>query len=262
MFLYKTQPRTPTHNSIINLDTKERLLKMLMDNINHRDNKHGDMSTLVTDASVVDALLSQQGYQNILVLPSKIDGRLRDTKYRPIGSAGDHLLPVIHETMESEGKMYVALPEEHVYRKAYEASGVSIIEVDNFYKLGGHLPRFKSDVKFDAVVLLGTAGESGDGKYQVNDIKKKLVKHCTEDFDLIDLYRSGQRQLKGKEKDLPTTEQVHRFVSCVNTPRKIYHSLTMVMPLRLLNNRKRKENLIYFRLGENIQNVNKYYRVF
>lgn len=262
MFLYKTQPRTPTHNSIINLDTKERLLKMLMDNIDHRDNKHGDMSTLVSDASIVDGLLSQQGYKNILVLPSKIDGRLRDPRYRPIGSAGDHLLPVIHETMESEGKMYVALPEEHLYRKVYEAAGVSIINTDNFYKLGGHLPRFKSDVKFDAVVLLGTAGESGEGKYQVKDIKKKLAKHCTEDFDLIDLYRSGKRQLKGGTKDLPTTEQVHRFVSCVNTPKKIYNPKTFIMPHRILNTSKRKENLLYFRLGENIQNVNKYYRVF
>ena len=262
MFLYKTQPRNPTHNSIINLDTKERLLNMLMDNIDHRDNKHGDVNTLVTDASVVDGLLSQQGYKNILVLPSKVTGRLRDTRYRPIGSAGDHLLPVIHETMQAEGKMYVALPEEHLYRKAYEEVGVSIIEVDNLYKLGGHLPRFKTDVKFDAVVLLGTVGESGDGKYQVNDIKKKLAKHCTEDFDLIDLYRSGQRQLKGNEKDLPTTEQVQRFVSCVNSPRKLYHPVTGLTPHRILNSLKRKELLLYFRLGENIKNVNKFYRVF
>ena len=137
MLLYRTHPTSSTTNSIINLSKKEELVTKLCEGINHRDSKEADIVSLVTDASIVDAMVSSGDYINVLVLPSPItQERLRNTMYQAIGNAGDMLFPIIHNLTGGKSRLYVGLPEEgHLYKELWEDYGVETIPMENWFTL-------------------------------------------------------------------------------------------------------------------------------
>ena len=262
MLLYKTQPKDDTHNHLINMSAKERLVESLMEGINHRDNKNMDVSTLVTDASVVDGLIAQGCYENILFVTSPIrNPRLRSSYYQPIDNAGDLLTPVVHVANESAGKAYVTVPNEgHMYSKVYKNWDIPIVQMEEHFEVGSAVTvRLNTSVKFDAVVLLGCGG-SGH-KHNISDVKKKFARYCTEDFTLIDVYRKGSRTIRGETLDL--TQEIKRYITCVNALQPLYNNFLKV-PLQLLitGQKKQKEWSMYYRLGDNISRINEFYRVY
>lgn len=262
MLLYKTQPKNDTHNHLINMSAKEKLVSSLMEGINHRDNKNMDVSTLVTDASVIDGMIAQGCYENILFVTSPIrNDRLRSRRYQPIDNAGDLLTPVVHVANESAGKAHVTITSDgHLYSKVYKNWDIPMIPIENHYEVGSPVTvRLKTSVKFDAVVLLGCAG-SGH-KHNLADVKKQFAKYCTKDFTLIDVHRKNSRTIRGKRLDL--TQQIKRYITCVNALQPLYNQ-NLKVPLQLLitGEKKAKEWSMYYRLGDNIQNINEFYRVY
>jgi len=198
MILYRTQPRNSEQNTIVDLKTKETMMSTIRDGIpkfNGRVTKFSDITTLLTDASLVDGMLATSGYQNILVVTSFESNQytqLRDRNYRPIKSAGDHLLPIVHSVNETHGNIYVAEPKMgSIFTPLYEKYDINIIPVDSCFKIDSTF-KIKTDVKFDAVVLLGSESLQ-NGKFSATDVKAKFAKYCTEDFDLIDVYRGDTK---------------------------------------------------------------------
>ena len=270
MLLYRTQPKNVTDSNIINLETKKQLLRSVREVVRRHGNRYmqdTDVMSLMVDGCIVDGMLTLSGYQNILVVTSFEDGsytdRLRDRRYRPIKSAGDHMLPIIHKVNESEGNIYVtkARNSENYYTKLYDEFGIQSIEVDSYFRLEEDF-KTRTDVKFDAVVLLGSESYK-KGKFSSKDIRAKFAKYCTEDFDLIDVYRSDRRKITGGTKSIDT--QRNRMVENVNTPRKLYDANTGINRDNFNEDVRdvfMREKLMYIRLANNLETMNEYYRVF
>ena len=260
MLLYRTQPKNATDFNIINLTTKENMWREISGN-------REDITTLITDGSVVDGMLTLSGYQNILVVTSfessDYTGKLRDYRYRPIKSAGDHMLPLVHKFNESEGNLYVTKVRnsKNFYTDLYDRFDIASVDVDSYFRLDGDL-KMKTDVKFDAVVLLGSESYK-KGKFNASEVKKKFAKYCVNDFDLIDVYRNDRRTLKGGTKSIDT--QRDTMIELVNTPDKLYDARTGI-------NRRyfdeafgdvfMRHKLMYLRLANNLATMNEYYKVF
>jgi hypothetical protein len=72
MLLYRTQPKNSTQNSIIHALTKKELMSDLglISRFKNKKLKQADLIPLVTDASIIDGLITCGGYSNILVVTS------------------------------------------------------------------------------------------------------------------------------------------------------------------------------------------------
>lgn len=264
MLLYKTQPQSDTQNTIINLALKEKLVRSLAVKFRGQRIEYNDAVTLLTDAGIIDGLITQCGYMNILVLPSFVDDeykKLRDRNYRPINSAGDHLLPIVHMANESKGKMTVALPKNQktYLRGLYETWGVNVVESESLFKIDQDF-RVNTKETYDCVVLLG-CGATQKGKFKIEDVKKRLRKYTIPNFTLIDVYRNvpAVRTITGGTEDIST--RVERMIECVNTPNKVYDKTTRINPKAdyMLFARQK---LMMYRLALNLEKVNEYYRVY
>jgi hypothetical protein len=269
MFLYRSQPKNVTDSNIINLETKRVLKRRVIETQSRYNNKritNEDVVALMTDGSVLDGMLTLSGYQNILVVTSFENNtydRLRDRNYRPIKSAGDHMLPIVHKTNESEGNIYVTKVRnsENYYAKLYEEFDIPFVDVDSCFRIDQDF-KIKTDVKFDAVVLLGCESYK-KGKFNKSDIKAKFAKYCTDDFDLIDVYRGDRRNIIGGTKSIDT--QLSRMIETVNTPRKVYDVKDRIVTRDFdeeFGDVYMKQKLAYLRLGLNIEYMNEYYKVF
>lgn len=265
MLLYKTQPKDTTTSNIINKATKDSLMESLslISSFNNKRVEYNDFVTLVTDASLLDGLLTSTGYQNILVVTSFEDSkydRLRDRNYRAVKSAGDHLLPFVHKINESDGNMVVTMPvgADNYMRPLIDEMGIDTIDIDSYWRIDQDF-KIKTDVKFDAVVLLGCEA-SISGKYKANDIKAKFAKYCTGNFDLIDVNRNTQRALTGGTFT-GIEEHIKRMIDCVNTPNKLYYHRSRIDPTAPYMKNLR-QMLMYYRLGINIETVNEWYKVY
>lgn len=263
MFLYRSQPKTPDTNNIINLDTKETILREIRDLMKFRGKSphRNDLTTLFTDGCVLDGMITLAGYENILVVTSFEDSnytRLRDRNYRPVNSAGDHMLPIVHKLNGSSGNMYVTKVTggDSFFTKLYDHYGIASVPCNSYFKLDGDL-KIKTDVKFDAVVLLGCDSYK-KGKFSAKDIKAKFAKYCTEDFDLIDVYRNKGRTLKGGTKSIDLVK--NDLIEAVNTPVKIYDFGDRLNLDRDWSHTRQK--LQYFRLVLNFEHMDEYYRVY
>ena len=256
MLLYKSQPKTAIVNNIVNLNAKRQLLDTLQEELLKFRGKKYDAQTLtslVTDASIIDAALVLGGYENILVVTSFNESeykRLRDYRYRAIKSAGDHLLPIIHKMNNSHGNMTVTYSK--FFDSLYSKYDINVSKSDEF-RIDGDF-RIRSQDKFDAVVLLGCES-SVKGKYQSEKVKAKFARYCTDNFHLIDIYRNDFRKINGRSKDI--TNVKNRIVNIVNTPKVIFQGKKLVdVP------NKTKDQLTYERLVDNITNLQNYYRVY
>ena len=225
-----------------------------------------DFITLFTDGCVLDGMLTLAGYDNILVVTSFEDNnyeRLRDRNYRPVNSAGDHMLPIIHKLNRSHGNIYVTkvLNGDSFYSKLYEQYGIKTVKSNSYFKIDDDL-KLKTDVKFDAVVLLGCESYK-TGKFSIKEVKSKFAKYCTDDFDLIDVYRGDHRKITGGTQSIDT--QLNRMIEIVNTPRKIYNVKDRINMADFnveLGDVYMKQKLAYLRLALNIETINEYYKVF
>ena len=207
MFLYRTHPTSLTTNSVVNLNEKEKLKERLCEGINHRDTEEDDIISLVTDASVVDAMVSTGEYGNILVLPTPIvQERLRDTMYQPIGNAGDMLFPIIHRVTGGRGNVFIGLPEgqDHLYKNVWEEYNIPILPMDNWFNLDRNIDiKTPPYMKFDAVVLLGCKHSLKTGTFKSEDIRKRLSSVINDRSVLIDVNRKGsERKITGKMEDI------------------------------------------------------------
>jgi len=268
MLLYRTQPRDDVHNNIINLNKKEDLINNVGVKFKRRKITSNDATALLTDASVIDGLITSGGYENILVVTSFEDrhyDELRDRIYRPVNSAGDHYLPIVHKVNESAGNMVVTMTKnaDNYMKPLYEQYEVPTVEAESYFRLDEDF-RIKTSTKFDCVVLLGCEA-SRKGTHKVSDIKKKFSKYCTSDFDLIDVYRNDARKISGGTQDI--SSHVERMVECVNTPKRMYDKKNRIIRsaeskvfafYRLFPTRQ----LLYYRLVLNLENANEYYKVY
>jgi hypothetical protein len=151
--------------------------------------KDDDIVDMITDASIMSAMILTGDYKNVLVVTSS----------NPTHSEGDHLIPAIHKFNYGVGKMSVTTPKrlENRFGGLYEDLDVDIVEVDSFYHLGQDKVRMNHDGEpFDAVVLLGNESLT-NSKHKLHEIKAVFSPHCTEVFDLIDIYRGSDRTLQG-----------------------------------------------------------------
>lgn len=271
MLLYRTQPRDDINSNIINLSKKERLIDSVVDlRFKRRKITSNDAITLLTDASVIDGLITSAGYQNILVVTSFEDknyGALRDRIYRPINSAGDHYLPIVHKVNESAGNMVVTMTKngDNYLKPLYEKYDIPTIESESYFRIDQDF-RIKTDIKFDCVVLLGCEA-SKKGTHGINAIKKRFSEFCTPDFDLIDVYRyqNKDRRINGTIQDI--SSHVERMVECVNTPKRVFNKKKRIIrsdESKVFTFYKLfpKQQLLYYRLVLNLENINKYYKVY
>lgn len=238
MLLYRTHPTSKTTNTVTNLRDKEEFVTSLSDNIDHSDNDFDTITALVTDASVLDAMISLGNYENILVLPTPIDQeRLVDDKqtslpfgaigkvgksYTPIGNAGDMLFPVVHNFVGGKGNVYVGLPEEgHLYKRVWEDYNVNILPMSNWFTLDRKIG-IETDIVFDAVVLLGCKHSHKTGGFNSEDIKGNLKGVIHENTHLIDVNRElSKRDINGKKQDISDNKTT--FIQNINSTQSIYN---------------------------------------
>ncbi|MAI05264.1 MAG: hypothetical protein CMA07_06090 [Euryarchaeota archaeon] len=267
MLLYKTQPKNSVESTVINLSTKEKIVNDIRESIpkfQGKETKVSDVTTMVTDASILDALLAVSEYENILVVPSFENSdytRLRDRNYRSERSAGDHLLPIIHAINESHGKLYVAQPRVgNIFSDLYEKYNVNIIHSDSWFKVDGSF-HMETDIKFDCVVLLGNEGYK-KGNYNGGEVKRKFEKYCRGHFEMVDVYRGNLRSLQGGRS--ADKQVIDRVINAVNTPKPIYkpQAVKYISKPMMSTIRHGKDRLLYLRLAVNLAHCDKWYKVY
>ena len=268
MILYRTQPKNPQENVIVNIGTKQKLISDIRECVSrykNKDTSHTDIITMVTDASIVDGMIASSGYDNILVLPSFRDDqytRLTGPDFIPEKSVGDHILPIVHERSGSQGNIYVAQPKVgNFFNELYEKCEINLIDIDEWFVVDSIAFRIKTNIKFDAVVLLGNESYK-KGKFKACDVKKKFAKYCTEDFDLIDVYRGSCRQLTGPKRNID--REVDRLIRTINNTTRIYHTNVNINEeflddVGIVGN---SDRLLYEHLLTNIQTIKDWYSVY
>jgi hypothetical protein len=267
MLLYKTQPKNSVENTVIPLSTKEKIvgdIRKCIPSYNGKHTKVNDVTSMVTDASILDAMIAVSGYENILVVPSFENNdypKLRDGRYRPIRSAGDHLFPIVHTVNETHGNIYVAQPKlGNIFDDLYAMYDINVIHCDSWFKIDGSFHLAENDApKFDAVVLLGNEGYK-EGSFNPQAVKAKFARHCTDDFQLVDAYRGTLRRLTGTPKSRDNS--INRVINAINTPNRIYTPKLLLLPEfkdKLVNT---KDELLYRRLAHNIESINEWYKVY
>lgn len=208
MILYKQQPQGIVDGVIRNRYFDVSQKTEILDGIRSKFTALGetlryrDITALITDAASIDAMLAVSGYNNILVVTSYQKSEypsLTTEDNTPVKSAGDHLLPIVHKLNESIGNMYVATPRNSsdLMTKLYDQYAIPKVTIDSEYKLDVPVT-IQSDIKFDAVVLLG-CGAYKKGNFAAKDIKKNFSKYCTPEFDLIHIDREHTALIEGKE---------------------------------------------------------------
>lgn len=254
MLLYKAQPvgfiddkftsrlvsRTEKHELVENIKTHTRL-------------DYKNLVNMITQASLIDAMIVAGNYKNILVVTSIETSDLTNI------SAGDHLFPIVHKVNKSIGEIYVTTPRSSnsVYTKMYNAFDINSIQCDACFTLDDKSFKIRTNVKFDAVVLLGTIsrlkGKSLNGKI----VKKLFEPYCETTFDLIDVYRGNTRMLVGGKStsqnfelmrsiihDSRVHEDKRSYFEICNTTNQINHIIdhyrNLVDNLKLI-----ESNLIY-----------------
>ena len=165
MIRYRTQPMGYVDGEFKSVINNRQRKKDLLANIREyiRDLKDDEVVDLISDASVMSAMILAGDYKNILVVTSS----------NPTHSEGDHLIPVIHKFNYGVGKMSVTTPKrlENRFGGLYEDLDVDMVEVDSFYHLGQDKIRLKHKGEpFDAVVLLGNESLT-NGKHKLHEIK-------------------------------------------------------------------------------------------
>lgn len=209
MFLVKQQPRgydpdtKTTFGSFYSVASKIDIFIKMRDNlkeITKRDYGFNGIASLMSDGAIIDGVVSVNGYQNILVVTSFEDSlypRLI-TDESPTMSSGDHMFPIIHKLNESDGNLYVTQVKNSnsAYQKLYDTYGVQSIRSESVFRLDQPF-KLNTDIKFDAVVILGSEAK---GKHSINAVKEKFSKYCTDTFDLIDVYRGNSRIITGRSK--------------------------------------------------------------
>ena len=267
MLLYRCQPISSDQSLIVNLGRKRQLFNAVSEGLSSYKNKSlhpNDHTSLITDASVLAGLISLSGYENVLVVTSFVDKDYDNVvkNHRPHKSAGDHLLPIVHEIVQAKSNMYVTKVKNSVnwFDSIYESTGVKTLDVDAPFKLDGDF-KIKTDVKFDAVVLLGCDAYK-KGKFQAVDIKSKFVRYCTPEFDMIDVYRHGNdnRKVSGRRKN--STKIAATMFQSVNTPKKIIDKTTRNQVRNELEMPNMRSIILYNRLAVNVIDIDKWYRVY
>lgn len=267
MFLYRTQPKSTTETNIINLKRKQEMMHELLVasryKSNHTQRKRNDFITLFTDGCLLDGMLTLSGYDNILVVTSFEDknyDRLRDRTQRPVNSAGDHMFPIVNSLNGSHGNVYVtSVPNgDSFFTHLYDHYNINTVDCDSYFKVDNDFKLRNTNVKFDAVVLLGCESMK-KGNFRAKDVKAKFSKYCVEDFDMIDVYRGDRRTLTGGTKSITNTR--NKMIECVNTPMRVYDEKTRINKVANVWNHMRQE-LQYMRLTMNIESMEKYYRVY
>lgn len=175
-----------------------------------------ELMSLTTEAAILDAILLQKRYENILVVSSHKDDshNVTNPNFTPYKNMGHHFLPIINKLNLTENNMYVAQVDNvnNMFTKLYETYGIETIRMTEDYNLNAKKIRLSTDVKFDAVVLLGIEGLK-KGKFQSKDIRETFAPYCVnsafEDFDLIDLYVGDDRTLQ------PTPDIQETFINSV-----------------------------------------------
>ena len=191
MIRYRTQPMGYVDGEFTSVINNYQRKKDILANIREylKAPKDDDIVDMITDASIMSAMILTGDYKNVLVVTSS----------NPTHSEGDHLIPAIHKFNYGVGKMSVTTPKrlENRFGGLYEDLDVDIVEVDSFYHLGQDKVRMNHDGEpFDAVVLLGNESLT-NSKHKLHEIKSVFSPHCTEVFDLIDIYRGSDRTLQG-----------------------------------------------------------------
>jgi hypothetical protein len=191
MIRYRTQPMGYVDGEFTSVINNYQRKKDILANIREylKAPKDDDIVDMITDASIMSAMILTGDYKNVLVVTSS----------NPTHSEGDHLIPAIHKFNYGVGKMSVTTPKrlENRFGGLYEDLDVDIVEVDSFYHLGQDKVRINHDGEpFDAVVLLGNESLT-NSKHKLHEIKAVFSPHCTEVFDLIDIYRGSDRTLQG-----------------------------------------------------------------
>jgi hypothetical protein len=191
MIRYRTQPMGYVDGEFTSVINNYQRKKDILANIREylKAPKDDDIVDMITDASIMSAMILTGDYKNVLVVTSS----------NPTHSEGDHLIPAIHKFNYGVGKMSVTTPKrlENRFGGLYEDLDVDIVEVDSFYHLGQDKVRMNHDGEpFDAVVLLGNESLT-NSKHKLHEIKAVFSPHCTEVFDLIDIYRGSDRTLQG-----------------------------------------------------------------
>ena len=190
MIRYRTQPMgyvDGEFKSILNNhERKKEIVKKVSEYIKL---PHEEVVDLITDASIMDAMILTGDYKNILIV----------TTTNLTNENGDHLIPVIHKFNYGVGNISVTQPKlyENKLGGLYQDFDIDVVEVDTFFHLGQDKLRMKHKGEpFDVVVLLGNESIS-NVKHRLDDIKAMFSQHCTEVFDLIDIYRGSKRKLHG-----------------------------------------------------------------
>jgi hypothetical protein len=190
MIHYRTQPMgyvDGEFKSILNNhERKKEIVKKVGEYIKL---PHEEVVDLITDASIMDAMILAGDYKNILIV----------TTTNLTNENGDHLIPVIHKFNYGVGNISVTQPKLYENRLGglYQDFDIDVVEVDTFFHLGQDKLRMKHNGEpFDAVVLLGNESIS-NVKHKLHDIKSMFSPHCTEVFDLIDIHRGSKRKLHG-----------------------------------------------------------------
>ena len=285
MFLYRSQPKNKTDINIINLETKRVVTRRILETqkkFNDRGLTRDDIIAVMSDASILDAMITLMGYQNILVVTSfdktNYPDRMREPNMRPIKSAGDHMLPIVHKVNESAGRMFVTKPRsaDNYYTRLYDEFDIAQVEVDDNFMLDTnfkiHDRIVGNKLKFDAVVLLGSESMKR-GKFNMKTIGHKFEKYANitntsiarmATYDLIDVYRNDLRKLSGNRLNID--DVTDRLVDIINTPKKVYDSDPSWISEDFIDDGntivRTKHRLMYRRLGENIRNMNDYFRVY
>ena len=190
MIHYRTQPMgyvDGQFSSVINNHSRKKdIVSKIREYIKLSQDEVVDM---ITDASIMSAMILAGEYKNILIV----------TTSNLTNDNGDHLIPVIHKFNYGTGNISVTQPKllENRLGGLYEEFDIDIVEIDTFFSLGQDKLRMKHDGEpFDAVVLLGNESLTNK-KHKLWEIKAQFSPHCTEVFDLIDIYRGSTRTLEG-----------------------------------------------------------------
>lgn len=267
MLLYRCHPISQNQNAIVNLNRKEELFKAVSEALPKYKGKTlhpNDHIGLITDASVLSGLLNLSGYKNVLVVTSFSDKDYDNVVrgHHAHKSAGDHLVPIVHKAAGTIMNMYVTkVKSGNWFTPFYESYGVKTLDVDSPFVIGDPF-RVKTDVKFDAVVLLGV-DHVKKGRHQIKDIKETFSRYCTPEFDLIDVYRhvnEARNIVGGSPKQ--NTGIAQTMFQAVNTPKRLIDKNTRGFVNRELEMPNMRSVILYSRLAANIIDVDKWYKVY